>query len=258
MHGAHARSLPVMHTRVAEPWRLTESSAGWTLLEHDQPLRTPLGTPVGSRYRPLARRMLENVRSFGGHALLPPTPYGLQVLYLDFARSVPPVHLGPAVLSCLEGRGNGWPGAIPSDPRLVAAARLTAPVDPRQMDPETRRQAVARLSTRALLAILAFDAQFENPRAGLNVVAGTADLDALAAGLCAFVAERRIGGGLEGDPRYYAPVSDRNEDFCREHCLPTVAPLPADDGQCPERTPGRCGTRRILEGFRFFASFPEE
>jgi hypothetical protein len=223
-----------MHTHVAEPWRLAALSAGWMLLENDQPVRTPLGAPVGSRYRPLARRMLENVRNFGGHALLPPTPYGLQVLYLDFARSVPSAQLAPVVLSCLEGRGGAWP------------------------DPEARRQAVARLSTRALLAILAFDAQFERPQTGLDVVTGRADLDRLAAGLCAFVAERRIGSGLGGDPRYYAPVTDRNEDFCRELCLPTIAPVPSGDGECPERTASRCGTRRILEGFRFFASFPEE
>lgn len=247
-----------MHTQVVDPWRLAASSAGWTLLEQDRPVRTPLGAPVGSRYRPLARRMLENVRTFGDHDFLPPTPYGLQVLYLDFARSLPPAHLAPAVLSCLEDRGRGWPGPIPHDPRLVEAARLTTCVDPLQTDPEVRREAVSRLSTRALLAILAFDAQFEKPQVGLDVVTGRADLDSLSAGLCAFVAERRIGSGLDGDPRYCAPVADRNADFCREHCLPTIAPLPADDGKSPERTPGRCGTRRILEGFRFFASFPEE
>lgn len=242
-----------MHTRVAERWRLAASSAGFTLLEHDQPLRTPLGAPVGSRYRALARRMLENVRSFGGQALLPHTPYGLQVLYLDFARSVPPAQLAALVLSCLEGHGR-----IPDDPRLVAAARLTTTVDPRQTDPAVRREAVTRLSTRGLLAVLAFDAEFGNAQAGLGVVTGGAAMDGLAAGLCAFVAERRIDGGLGGDPRYHAPVADRNEVFCREHCLPAIGSLPSDDGPCPDRTPGRCGTRRMLEAFRFFASFPEE
>lgn len=219
-----------MHTLSVEPWRLAPSPAGWMLFEHDQPVRTPLGAPVGSRYRPLARRMLENIRSFGGHGLLPPTPYGLQVLYLDFARSVPPAQLAPVVLSCLEGHGR-----VPHDPRLVA-----------------------RLSTRALLAVLAFDTQFGNAQAGLDVVTGSVDLDALAAGLCAFVAERRIERGLDGDTRYFAPVMDRDEDFCREHCLPTIAPVPSEDGECLTRTPSRCGTRRMLEGFRFFASFPEE
>jgi hypothetical protein len=242
-----------MHTRVTEPWRLAASSAGWTLFEHDQPVRTPLGAPVGSRHHPLARRMLENVRSFGGPALLPPTPYGLQVLYLDFARSVPAAHLSRVVLSCLEGRRR-----LPDDLRPVAAARATSAVDARETDPEVRRQAVAGLSTRSLLAVLAFDAQFENPQAGLDVITGRADLDGLAAGLCAFVAERRIASGLEGDPRYYAPVAERDEDFCREHCLPTIAPLPSEDRECLARTPSRCGTRRMLEGFRFFVSFPEE
>jgi hypothetical protein len=217
-----------MHTHTVEPWRLSASPAGWTLFEHDQPVRTPLGAPVGSRYRPLARRMLENIRSFGGHSLLPPTPYGLQVLYLDFARSLPAGQLAPVVRSRLQGHGR-----TPDDP-------------------------LARLSTRSLLAVLAFDAQFENPHAGLDVVAGAADLDALAAELCAFVAERRIASGLEGDTRYFAPVAERDEDFCREHCLPTIAPHPSEDRVCLTRTPSRCGTRRMLEGFRFFASFPEE
>jgi hypothetical protein len=242
-----------MHTYCVEPWRLISTPAGWTLFEHDQPVRTPLGAPVGSRYRPLARRMLENIRSFGGHALLPPTPYGLQVLYLDFARSVPPRQLAPVVLACLDGYSR-----IPEDPRPVVAARSASEIDPRPTDPEARRQSVAGLSTRSLLAVLAFDTQFENPQAGLDVVTGRADLAALAAGLCAFVAERRIERGLEGDPRYFAPVADRDEDFCREHCLPSIAALPSEDGECLTRTPSRCGTRRMLEGFRFFASFPEE
>jgi hypothetical protein len=242
-----------MQAHTAEPWRLAASPTGWTLLEHDQPVRTPLGAPVCSRYRPLARRMLENVRRLEGHALLPPTPYGLQVLYLDFARSVPAAHLVPVVLSCLEERGG-----ISDDPRLVAVARTTASAGTRATDPASRRQVLSRLSTRALLAILAFDAQFELPQAGLDVITGSADMDRLAAGLCAFVAERRIGGGLGGDLRYHAPVADRDEDFCREHCLPTIAPLPSEDRECLARTPTRCGTRRILEGFRFFVSFPEE
>jgi hypothetical protein len=241
-----------MHAHTAEPWRLAASSTGWTLLEHDQPVRTPLGAPVCSRYRPLARRMLENVRSYGGHALLPPTPYGLQVLYLDFARSVPAAQLAPVVLSCLEASGR-----VPDDPRLAAIARAKVSVDPRA-DPAARGQVVSRLQTRALLALLAFDAQFELPQAGLDVITGSADMDRLASALCAFVAERRVGGGLGGDARYHAPVADRDEDFCREHCLPTIAPLPSEDRVCLARTPSRCGTRRILEGFRFFVSFPEE
>jgi hypothetical protein len=220
-----------MHTRVAEPWRLTPSSSGWTLLEHDRPVRTPLGTPVASRHRPLARRMLENLRNLGGHALFPPTPYSLQVLYLDFARSLPPARLAELVVSNVQGG--------------------TA-------DREARRQVVAGLSPRALLAAMAFDAHFDRPNAGLNVITGRADLDALSADLCAFVAERRIGHGLEGSGSHHAPVGDRDEGFCRAHCLPTIAAHPSGDGRSPERTPSRCGTRRTLEGFRFFASFPEE
>jgi hypothetical protein len=177
----------------------------------------------------------------------------LQVLYLDFARSIPPGQLAPVVLSCLDGRSR-----IPDDPRLVEAARLISVVDPRQTDPEVRRQAVAGLSTRALLAILAFDTQFGNAQAGLDLVTGRVDLDALATGLCAFVAERRIESGLDGDTRYFAPVAERDADFCRGHCLPTIGALPSEDGECLTRTPSRCGTRRMLEGFRFFASFPEE
>ena len=105
---------------------------------------------------------------------------------------------------------------------------------------------------------MAFDTHFDRPNAGLDVITGRVDLDQLSADLCAFVAERRIGRGLEGSGSHHAPVGDRDEDFCREHCLPAIAAHPSEDRPAHERTPSRCGTRRTLEGFRFFASFPEE
>jgi len=91
------------------------------------------------------------------------------------------------------------------------------------------------------------------------VVGGCLTLERAALGVCSFVAERRMGGGLGGDLRYYAPWRERREAFCTDHCLPVIGPRPSDDRQCdPSRTPADCGMLRILEGFRFFASFPDE
>jgi len=209
-------------------WGLQQTSSGFTLLQGNAPLRTPLGFPVATRHRALGRRILEDVRESGSATLFQLTPYALQVLYLDFARALPPPRLAAIARACLENGGKAVPDVL------------------------------GRLSARALLAVIACDASFERPGMGLDVVTGTADLDRLSSDLCAFVAERRVGGGLGGDARYYAPLRERNLHFCSERCLPSTGAEPSADGDCPPRTPSRCGTRRMLEDVRFFASFPEE
>jgi len=73
------------------------------------------------------------------------------------------------------------------------------------------------------------------------------------------VAEQRIGHALGGDLRYHAPWRGRRQPFCADHCLPAVGARPAEDQPCrPSRTSADCGMLEILEGFRFFASFPDE
>jgi hypothetical protein len=217
-----------MHMATGGAWSLQPTAAGFTLLQGEVPLRTPLGFPVATRHRALARRILEIVRESGSGTDLLLTPYALQVLYVDFARALPPSRLAAIARAPLENGGREVPDVL------------------------------ERLPARALLAVIACDASFERPGMGLEVVTGTADLDRLSSNLCAFVAERRAGGGLGGDPRYYAPVHERNVHFCSDHCLPSTGRVPSEDGDCPPRTPSRCGTRRMLEDVRFFASFPEE
>jgi hypothetical protein len=218
-----------MHMPTGDGWGLQPTAAGFTLLQGGAPLRTPLGSPVATRHRALGRRLLDSVREATGSAtafLL--TPYALQVLYLDYARALPPSRLAAMARASLEKGGKAVPDVL------------------------------GRLAARSLLAVIACDASFERHGMGLDVVTGKADLDRLCSDLCAFVAERRAGGGLGGDPRYYAPVQERNVHFCNEHCLPSIGVVAAEDGDCPPRTPSRCGTRRMLEDVRFFASFPEE
>jgi hypothetical protein len=109
------------------------------------------------------------------------------------------------------------------------------------------------------MAALVFDSHFWNIRLALDVVGGKAQLERAALGTCAFVAERRTGRSVEADLRYYAPVRERREAFCSDHCLPAIGPRPSSDGPClPPRSPVDCGMLRVLEGFRFFASFPDE
>jgi hypothetical protein len=98
-----------------------------------------------------------------------------------------------------------------------------------------------------------------NVRLALEVVGSSQPLEGAALGSCAFVAERWIGRSLEGDLRYYAPRRERREAFCNERCLPAIASHPSEDRRClPARTGADWGMLGILEGFRFFASFPEE
>jgi hypothetical protein len=109
------------------------------------------------------------------------------------------------------------------------------------------------------MTALVFNAHFWNVRLALEVVGGDQPLERIVLGICAFAAERRIGRGLGGDLPYYAPLRERREAFCSDHCLPAIGPRPSDHRPClPPRTAVDCGMLRVLEGFRFFASFPEE
>ncbi len=202
------------------------------------PPLTPLGHPVVSRYDALSQRIREDLRVHGSKAPFPSSAFRLQALYLDFGRVALAEHLREAVLRAFEDAHDAA-GLPREDPRL----------GPR----------LAGMSRRALMAALVFDSHFWNIRRALEVVGGKAQLERAALGTCAFVAERRIGRSVGGDLRYYAPLRDRREAFCSDHCLPAIGPRPSDDRAClPPRTPVDCAMLRILEGFRFFASFPDE
>jgi hypothetical protein len=221
------------------------------------PPPTPLGHPVVSRHDALSERIREDWGVHGHEGHLPSSAYRLQALYLDFGRLTLAEHLAQSVLRALDVSRDAAGSAL-SDPRLLEAERqVFGEVGGENVTRVGRR--VARLSRRALMTALVFNAHFWNVRLALDVVGGEQPLERAAVGTCAFVAEHRIGRGPGGDLRYYAPLRERQEAFCHEHCLPAIGPRPSDDRPClPPRTPVDCGMLRILEGFRFFASFPEE
>jgi len=204
---------------------------------------------VVSRHEALSRRILEDWRFHGLEAHLPSSAYRLQALYLDFGQNAPTDHLAASLLRAFD---------VPLAGGEDSAARRS-PVDLLDGDGIRMGERVAGLSRRALAATLVFNAHFWNAGLALEVVAGGEPLEPAALGTCVFVAERRLGRGLGGDLRYYAPLGERLEAFCSDHCLPAVRPQPSEDLPCqPPRTPVSCGMLRILEGFRFFASFPDE
>jgi hypothetical protein len=243
---------------LAPRYNLTETTEGWTVFEQDAPLLTPMGHPVASRHRALAERILEGARAAGELAHDQPTPYSLQIWYRDFGSRVPVDHLRASVLNSLHPR---WDVACnpPQDARLAEAARRAYGAELACAEPERLASRVDALARRPLLTVAVFSARFQSARLGLKVVDGAYDLERLSLGLCAFVAERRVGRGLHGDPRYVAPADGVRESFCRDHCLARIAPHPDDDTALGLRRSARnCGMRQLLEGVRFFASFPDE
>jgi hypothetical protein len=221
------------------------------------PPLTPLGHPVVSRYDPLAQRIREDLQVHGSNARFPSSAFRLQSLYLDFGRVALAEHLRDAVLRAIED-ARDVARVPPQDPGLLKSeGSLFGEFE--KEDSARVSQRLARLSRRALMAALVFDAHFWNVRLALEVVAGDGPLESAALRTCAFVAERRTGRSVAGDLRYYAPFRERREDFCSDRCLPSIGPRPSDDRPClPRRTAADCGMLRILEGFRFFASFPDE
>jgi len=230
--------------------------------ESNEPTGDPPPTPVGrhpvvSRYAALSERILEDWRPHGHDSHLPSSAYRLQALYLDFGRSGPAGDLAASILRLLDDPRNAA-RALVGDPRLLESDRRSFG-DLLDEDVNRIGQRVAQLNTRALVTALVFNAHLWNVRLALEVVGGTQPLESAALGTCAWVAERRIGRSLGGDLRYYALFRERREAFCADHCLPAIGPRSSDDRPClPARTPGDCGMLRILEGFRFFASFPDE
>ena len=245
-----------MHTFSNDRRRARRRLGDWDTISGDPP-RTPLGHPVVSRYDALSERIREDLRVYGSEARIAPSVHRLQALYLDFGRAALAEDLAESVLRALEVSPEGGERAA-RDPRLLEAERYCFGA---LEDEDATRvgQRAARLSRRALMTVLVFDAHFANVRLAVEVVGGEQPLERAAVGMCAFVAERRISRGLGGDLRYYAPLRERRPAFCSDHCLPAIGPRPSDDRPClAPRTGVDCGTLRILEGFRFFASFPEE
>jgi hypothetical protein len=225
--------------------------------EMSGPPLTPLGHPVVSRYDALAQRIREDLRAHGSKALSPSSAFRLQALYLDFGRVALAQHLREAVLRAIEDSRDA--ARLPrEDPRLREGERQ--PFADLEVDDAARLDStLARMSRRALMAALVFDSHFWNIRLALAVVGDEVHLERAALGTCAFVAERRTGRSVASDLRYYAPFRERREAFCSDHCLPAIERRPSSDRPClPPRTPVDCGMLRILEGFRFFASFPDE
>jgi hypothetical protein len=221
------------------------------------PPRTPLGHAVVSRHAALNERIEEDLRVYGRAAHSPSSAYRLQALYLDFGRVGLAEHLAQSVLRALDvARDEAGIGA--REPLLLEAERQFFG-DLEDEDSIRVDERVARLSRRALMTALVFNAHFWNVRLALEVVGGNQGLERAAVGMCAFVAEARIGRGLGGDLRYFAPLRQRQEAFCVNHCLPVIGSRPSDDRPCvPPRMPFNCGMLKILEEFRFFASFPDE
>jgi hypothetical protein len=239
-------------------FHLMETREGWTVYERDAPLLTPMGHPVTSRHHALAERILEGARAAGEVGHDQPTPYSLQIWYRDFGTRVPLDHLRSSVRNSLHPQ---WDLACnpPRDSRLAAAALQAYDAAWGYTDPERLRARVDGLARRPLLTVAVFCARFQSARLGLRVIDKDVDLECLCVGMCALVAERRVGRSLHGDPRYVVPAQGLRESFCRDHCLPRIAPHPNDDTALGLRRSARnCGMRRLLEGVRFFASFPDE
>ena len=241
---------------LAVRYSLHKTESGWTVHEQDAPLLTEMGHPVATRHRPLAERMLEGVRAATDHD--DPTPYSLQVWYLDFGRQVPVEHLRASVRTGLDTR---WDVASnpPADPRLAEGLRRAYQLKGAEGLDDRLRARVRRLSRRALLAVAVFSARFQSARLGLMTVDAGTDLERLGFGTCRYVAERRVGRSLHGDPRYLGPTLARRESFCRDHCLTRISGHPEDDVALGlPRSARNCAVRSLLEGVRLFASFPDE
>jgi hypothetical protein len=200
--------------------RIVPAGDWYALLDGDEPLRTPRGTPVVSRHRALLEEVAADVARWGRDPTAKTTTFSLQASYLDFG-----LRVKRTVLE--ENTAAIWPDDI-----LVR--------DPADGDRDAFRSELARATLRQLMAAMTAGHVLRSAVLGLRVVTTGDDLVPLTRGACG-----RFSTAASHTP------TDRDEPFCAEACC-------GREAVDPVAFRARCALFPLLDKLRRWAAFAEE
>jgi hypothetical protein len=179
--------------------RIVPAGDWYALLDGDEPLRTPRGTPVVSRHRALLEEVAADVARWGRDPTAKTTTFSLQASYLDFGLRVKRFVLE-------ENTAAIWPDD------LLA----------RELGKEEFRAALSRLPLRPLMAAMTAGHVLRSAVLGLRVVTTGDDLVPLTRGAC----------GRFSPTAFHVPT-DRDEEYCAGACCgAAVVDPPAFRDRC--------------------------
>lgn len=215
-------------------FRIAPAGDWLVLLDGEEPVRTPRGTPVVSRHRALLEEVAGDVARWGTDPTAKTTTFSLQASYLDFG-----LRVKREVLE--ENTASIWPDDLfvrrPADP--AQAATLLALWGPADLARDAFRAALARATLRQLMAAMTAGHVLRSAVLGLEVVTTGRDLVPLTRGAC---------GRFTPSARH--TPTDRDEPFCAACCgAPDVDPAAFR---------ARCALFPLLDKLRRWSAFPEE
>jgi hypothetical protein len=221
----------------------------WAVVAEAEPVRTPMGTPVVSRYEKLAREVAEDVARHGPDPTVKTTMFSLQASYLDFG-----LRVRREVLE--ENTAAIWPQDLfvqrPSKEPLAAALR--ALWGESGLDRSAFRDLLRRATLRQVMASMTAGQVLRSAVLGWQVVSTPSDLAPLTLGACGrhFAAlQSRVGAGEEPPASARHLPTGMDDAYCAGRCC---APGAGPDGDFP----ARCALFPLLDKLRRRAAFPEE
>lgn len=232
------------------PTSVQQHGDWFAVLSGDEPVRTPMGTPMVSRHRALAEEVAADVARWGTDPTAKTTTFSLQASYLDFG-----LRVRREVLE--ENTAAIWPDDLfvrrPAEPGLAAALeRLWGPVDG-ALDRPRFREALRAMPLRQLVAAMTAGQVLRSAVLGREAVGSQRDLVPLARGACGRHFEALARSlGLAPDPgsRRHVPT-DMDEECCARCCG-------AVGGLVETSFASRCALLPLLEKLRRWASVAEE
>lgn len=221
--------------------------ADWfAVVTPDGPVRTPMGTPLVSRCRPLAEEVAADVARWGADPTAKTTTFSLQASYLDFG-----LRVRREVLE--ENTAAIWPDDLfaqrPEDPGLASAiGALWGPV---ALDRPAFRDALRTLPLRRLLACMTAGQVLRSAVLGLEVVTTARDLAPLARGACGRHHEALArAAGADPASRRHVPT-DMDEPSC-------AACVRSPGGEVQASVLSGCALLPLLVKLRRWSAYPEE
>ncbi len=215
----------------------------YAVVAPDGPVRTPMGTPVVSRFRELAEEVAADVARHGTDPTARTTSFSLQASYLDFG-----LRVRREVLE--ENTAAIWPNDLyvqrPAGGEAERVLRALWP--PVELDRGSFRLALRSAALRQVMAAMTAGQVLRSAVLGWRVVTTDGDLVPLTLGGCGrhFAARAGDGGGRDR----HVPT-EMDDAYCADHCCSAVA---APD----ERFGARCALHPLLDKLRRWAAFPEE